>query len=37
MYDLLLKLDAIGVDGINLLEFCFPLTNSPAYQERALP
>lgn len=34
MYDLLLKLDAIGVDGINLLEFCFPLTNSPAYQER---
>lgn len=34
MYDLLLKLDAIGVDGINLLEFCFPLTNSPSYQER---
>ncbi|MET4890575.1 radical SAM protein [Morganella morganii] len=34
MYELLLKLDAIGVDGINLLEFCFPLTNSPAYQER---
>ncbi len=34
MYDLLLKLDAIGVNGINLLEFCFPLTNSPAYQER---
>ncbi|EOZ5675927.1 radical SAM protein [Morganella morganii] len=33
MYDLLLKLDAIGVNGINLLEFCFPLTNSPAYQE----
>ncbi|MBW5407673.1 radical SAM protein [Morganella morganii] len=34
MYDLLLKLDAIGVNGINLLEFCFPLTNSPAYRER---
>lgn len=34
MNALLLKLDAIGIDGINLLEFCFPLTNSPEYQAR---
>lgn len=34
MYALLRKLDDIGIDGINLLEFCFPLTNSQAYQSR---
>ncbi|EJD6660720.1 radical SAM protein [Providencia sp. CRE-3FA-0001] len=34
MYKLLMRLDDIGIDGINLLEFCFPLTNSDAYQSR---
>ncbi|HGV9233474.1 TPA: radical SAM protein [Providencia rettgeri] len=34
MYQLLTQLDDIGIDGINLLEFCFPLTNSEAYQAR---
>ncbi|OAT54459.1 radical SAM protein [Providencia heimbachae] len=34
MEKLLLQLDDIGIDGINLLEFCFPLTNSQAYAER---
>ena len=34
MQDLLRKLDAIGIDGINLLELCFPLCNAAAYQER---
>ncbi len=34
MYQLLTQLDDIGIDGINLLEFCFPLTNSEAYQTR---
>lgn len=31
MKDLLLKLDAIGIFGINLLEFCFPLTPSEEF------
>lgn len=34
MQKLLLQLDAIGIDGINLLEFCFPLCNQEAYQQR---
>ncbi|WP_409306828.1 radical SAM protein [Pectobacterium sp. B1J-3] len=34
MKALLRKLDALGVDGINLLEFCFPLTNADAFRER---
>ncbi|MGG4607581.1 radical SAM protein [Providencia sp. Me31A] len=34
MFQLLIQLDDIGIDGINLLEFCFPLTNSEAYQSR---
>lgn len=34
MCDLLIELDNIGVDGINLLEFCFPLNNAGAFKER---
>ena len=34
MKELLLKLDAIGVDGINLLEFCFPIQNPKPFIER---
>ncbi|WP_058909879.1 radical SAM protein [Entomohabitans teleogrylli] len=34
MRKLLMELDALGVDGINLLEFCFPLNNAAAYRER---
>lgn len=34
MHQLLIQLDDIGIDGINLLEFCFPLTNSNEYQAR---
>lgn len=33
MCDLLLKLDEIGIDGINLLEFCFPFNNADIYQQ----
>ncbi|MFO7537967.1 MAG: radical SAM protein [Chloroflexota bacterium] len=35
MKDVLLELDQLGVDSINLLEFCFPLVNAPAFRERA--
>lgn len=31
---LLSELDQIGVNGINLLEFCFPLNNAAAFRER---
>lgn len=31
---LLLKLDRLGIFGINLLELCFPLSNSQAFKER---
>ncbi|MFB6468103.1 radical SAM protein [Cytobacillus sp. Hz8] len=34
MKELLLKLDQLGVFGINLLEFCFPLGNAKAFKER---
>lgn len=34
MCQLLCQLDDIGIDGINLLEFCFPLTNSHEYKAR---
>lgn len=33
MKDLLLKLDSIGIFGINLLEFCFPLNNAEAFRK----
>lgn len=34
MRDLLLRLDDMGVFGINLLEFCFPLYNWEAFSQR---
>ncbi len=34
MKDVLRELDALGVFGINLLEFCFPLNNAEAYREK---
>ena len=34
MKDVLLQLDALGIFGINLLEFCFPLYNVPVYREK---
>ena len=34
MRRLLLRLDAMGVRGINLLEFCFPLYNEDEFQRR---
>lgn len=34
MKELLLDLDALGVYGINLLEFCFPLENAQAFREK---
>ena len=34
MKQLLLDLDQIGVYGINLLEFCFPINNVEAFRER---
>jgi len=33
MKDILVELDGLGVFGINLLEFCFPLNNVAAYRE----
>jgi len=30
------EFDRIGLDGVNLLEFCFPLTNARAFKEREL-
>lgn len=32
--NLLLQLDAIGIDGINLLEFCYPLCNTEEFKRR---
>ncbi|MGG4180158.1 radical SAM protein [Virgibacillus pantothenticus] len=34
MKDLLLALDEMGIFGINLLEFCFPLVNSRSFSEK---
>jgi uncharacterized protein len=34
MQDVLLELDQIGIDSINLLEFCFPLINAEQFRER---
>ena len=34
MKDLLLKLDSIGIFGINLLEFCFPLNNTEVFKKK---
>jgi len=34
MKDVLRELDALGIFGINLLEFCFPLNNVDAYREK---
>ena len=34
MKDVLHKLDQLGIFGINLLEFCFPLNNIEAFRER---
>jgi pyruvate formate-lyase activating enzyme-like uncharacterized protein len=34
MCDLLLSLDKIGIDGINLLELCFPFNNVSEFQRR---
>ncbi|MHB8074089.1 radical SAM protein [Desulfosporosinus fructosivorans] len=33
MKDLLIKLDSIGIFGINLLEFCFPHNNAEEFQK----
>jgi pyruvate formate-lyase activating enzyme-like uncharacterized protein len=34
MKDVLLRLDALGIFGINLLEFCFPLNNPEVFREK---
>jgi uncharacterized protein len=34
MKEVLRELDALGIFGINLLEFCFPLNNVEAYREK---
>jgi pyruvate formate-lyase activating enzyme-like uncharacterized protein len=34
MKDVLCELDRLGIFGINLLEFCFPLNNVEAYREK---
>jgi pyruvate formate-lyase activating enzyme-like uncharacterized protein len=34
MKDVLRELDSLGIFGINLLEFCFPLNNVDAYREK---
>ncbi len=34
MKDVLLELDRLGIFGVNLLEFCFPLNNVEVYRER---
>lgn len=34
MKKLLLKLDSLGIFGINLLEFCFPLHNTEIFKEK---
>ena len=34
MKEVLLELDRIGIEGINLLEFCFPVSNPIEFQQR---
>lgn len=34
MKNVLRELDSLGIFGINLLEFCFPLNNAEAYREK---
>lgn len=34
MKDVLLRLDKLGIFGINLLEFCFPLNNPEVFREK---
>ena len=34
MKELLVRLDGLGVDGINLLELCFPLNNASEFSKR---
>jgi uncharacterized protein len=34
MKQILLRLDSLGIYGINLLEFCFPLNNPEIYREK---
>lgn len=34
MKDVLLELERLAIHSINLLEFCYPLTNAAAFQER---
>jgi pyruvate formate-lyase activating enzyme-like uncharacterized protein len=34
MKEVLLELDQLGIYGINLLEFCFPLNNAETFRER---
>lgn len=36
MEGILVRLDAIGIDGINLLELCFPLHNAEEFARRGL-
>ena len=36
MLDLFDEFERIGLDGVNLLELCFPLTNAEAFRERGL-
>jgi uncharacterized protein len=34
MKDIILRLDELGIFGVNLLEFCFPLNNPEVYREK---
>ena len=34
MKDLLVRSDALGISGVNLLEFCFPLHNAAEFAKR---
>jgi pyruvate formate-lyase activating enzyme-like uncharacterized protein len=34
MQQLLVELDALGLQGVNLLEFCYPLRNAPVFRSR---
>lgn len=34
MKDVLLELDRVGIEGINLLEFCFPVSNPSGFKQR---
>jgi pyruvate formate-lyase activating enzyme-like uncharacterized protein len=35
MEELLVELDELGIHSINLLEFCYPLVNAPAFKRRS--